>query len=593
MDKDRIHSIYSRISDFLSIKDIDKMEDLHKGDKNKVKIKAPKFLEKFKNKQKRTEKLWGIKPELWLVFILIFALVLRLIFFVGLVCADPQDDGIYMSNVHSIFRGHYNLDRYKGENLLKKHLANPAETFSFRIGLLYPCTLFSLLFGISDFSMTLFSLLCSLGGIVLAFYFGKFIFNRNVGLIAAFLLSFFPLDVMYATRIAVDVPLAFFVLLSLYLFLTGRDRYKDKYKFTYRTYSINKGSMYLFLSGLTLGIGYLVKPMAIILIGFYFIYVLYDLLRKRPIKIFFYIILGFLIILTIEGTYYYLQTGHFFLHKEIVTRAYLFKYEVENVRVIDITDQIRISYTDGYPFYYSDILLNKWHHRPNVNYFGYFPYFVILSILYLLIKRIKEAYVLIFLVLFLFLYLEFGTAYIHFNFEDSPIVNYLMLFKNPRFLTLLIVPSLIILAYPLTKTKKIFSIIIICFLFITSIHHINESRNFFLSNVRDMKEAVSFLKEQPQKEIYCDYLCAGILQYYFGFKRDGYIQNIGTIKNPDQIKDSFVLVGGVRGEVNTAYVMSITPDFAKNPPKNWILVKEIPGKIDGFRQNNAKIYYVP
>ena len=49
------------------------------------------------------------------------------------------------------------------------------------------------------------------------FYFGKLLFNEKIGLIASFLLSFFPLDIVYATKLNSDLPSSFFMALGVYL----------------------------------------------------------------------------------------------------------------------------------------------------------------------------------------------------------------------------------------------------------------------------------------------------------------------------------------------------------------------------------------
>ena len=66
------------------------------------------------------------------------------------------------------------------------------------------------------------------------------------------------------------------------------------------------------------------------------------------------------------------------------------------------------------------------------------------------------------------------------------------------------------------------------------------------------------------------------------------------------IKNSYIILGGSRGlEVDSNYVLSIIPEFAKNAtinedyvPKNWELVKEIKGNISPVRQYNLKVYFI-
>jgi 4-amino-4-deoxy-L-arabinose transferase-like glycosyltransferase len=55
------------------------------------------------------------------------------------------------------------------------------------------------IFGGAEWVLSLYSLLCSLGGVVLAFLLGTKIWTARHGLLAALLLALLPLDVSYAT----------------------------------------------------------------------------------------------------------------------------------------------------------------------------------------------------------------------------------------------------------------------------------------------------------------------------------------------------------------------------------------------------------
>ena len=77
------------------------------------------------------------------------------------------------------------------------------------------------LFGCSEASLTLYSLLCSLAGVAMALVLGRFLFDTRHGLIAASLLVIMPLDVFYATRAFADEAVGFWSILAYYLFLSG------------------------------------------------------------------------------------------------------------------------------------------------------------------------------------------------------------------------------------------------------------------------------------------------------------------------------------------------------------------------------------
>ena len=104
-----------------------------------------------------------------------------------------------------------------------------------------------------------------------------------------------------------------------------------------------------------------------------------------------------------------------------------------------------------------------------------------------------------------------------------------------------------------------------------------------------------FLQNQPQTDIYCDYLCVGMLQYYLGFKRDNYVKNINTLRNPNSITDAFIVDGGSRGELHWTVVENLRPEFLDHPPENWKIVKRIPNarKILDSKHRDITIYYAP
>jgi len=130
------------------------------------------------------QKLFG-KTYTLLLLIVIFGLVLRLIFFSGMGISDSL---VYSKTAHDINEGR-GID------------PDSTLTLSTRLGLILPTALSYRLFGINDFSSVIFVLITSIASIILIFYFGKLLFNEKMGLMAAFLLSFFPLNIVHATKL--------------------------------------------------------------------------------------------------------------------------------------------------------------------------------------------------------------------------------------------------------------------------------------------------------------------------------------------------------------------------------------------------------
>ena len=155
------------------------------------------------------------KTKLLLLAVLAFGLIIRLIFFNGM---GTSDDLWYSQIANRFSNGDFTIE--------------PNQINS-RIGLLLPVSFFYSIFGVNDFSSIFFSLLVSLAGIVLIFFFGKLLFNEKTGLVAAFLISFFPLDVLYSTRLLSDLPSAFFAALSVFLFLKAEKNGKKNIHWLY------------------------------------------------------------------------------------------------------------------------------------------------------------------------------------------------------------------------------------------------------------------------------------------------------------------------------------------------------------------------
>ncbi len=124
-----------------------------------------------------------------------------------------------------------------------------------RYGMLLPIAFMYMIFGVSDFSSFAFQFFISIVQIILIYFFGKELFNSNVGILAAFLLAIFPLDVNNATILEADLALSFFSLVSI-LFLY---------------FAIKKErSILYFLSGLFFAIALNTKIFAVLLLPLYF-----------------------------------------------------------------------------------------------------------------------------------------------------------------------------------------------------------------------------------------------------------------------------------------------------------------------------------
>jgi len=359
-----------------------------------------------------------INHRILLIFILLFGIALRLIFFSGYV---EGDDKHYMTYAYKLSRGEF---------------IPTNNHWAVCLGLILPTAIFFHLFGINEVSLVLFPLLCSTASIILIYFIGKMLFNTQVGLLSAFFISFFPLDVIYSSHLFPTIPLAFFIALSIFLFLKGEEKEKK---------------IYYLLSGIFIGISYLIHITGCYIGLFFVIYILYK--RKFRISHLIFFSIGILLIFSMELIFYYIQTNDM-----------LFRYSVLNK---EINPQMKFS--EGF----FDIITSttyrgvNWLIEPIVlltteQEFGFFYYFILPIIGYFLFKREKKTNILLMWILTILLYTIYGS--ISFS-------HYQPLRRLPRYLSPITIPSLLILSYFLIHkiNKKLYSIILVLFLFLTSI----------------------------------------------------------------------------------------------------------------------------
>ncbi|MFH1479452.1 MAG: glycosyltransferase family 39 protein [Candidatus Omnitrophota bacterium] len=319
------------------------------------------------------------------IVVLFLAFIVRLIFFVGL---SVGDEFAYAQHAYNLSIGEFSVDN--------------GDWYSFRCAIFGPVSLFFDLFGVTDHTAVIWPLLCSLLSVLLIFAFARALFDIEAAFLASLVLAIFPLDAMYATHLMPDTIMPLFLGLSIYLFLKG-DRSH-----------INKNSyLYFIFSGIALGIGYLTRDIAVIFFLLFFIaYIFY----KRGVRPkYFIIFLVFFLIVLIECIFYYVIKDDFFLRWHTV-----------------------------YGFYSNQKLPNNFLYYPKamffpMGYFGIFYYFAAGSLVYsFFTKKIKDIAIILFWFFSIFLYLEFGTM----NLD-----RFLPIFKEVRFLSVLTMPAVLLIAH--------------------------------------------------------------------------------------------------------------------------------------------------
>jgi 4-amino-4-deoxy-L-arabinose transferase-like glycosyltransferase len=347
------------------------------------------------------------------------------------------------------------------------------------------------------------------------------------------------------------MPSAFFVSLGVYLFLHSELKLNPQLK----------SKLFYVLSGISIGIGYLIRESALLIGLFFLVYAAYFLFFKRQIKTeHFLVAAGVLLIITFEIFIFYKLTGN-----------PLYKYT-------EVQDYLLRAYRDKYSNFGRDILPQGLFHYPYMiltsPLISHFYILVIIAAAYFIFTKSKlikkEGNKLALMWFFpILLYLSFGSA---------SFFHYLPFKAEPRYLSIITMPAILLLAGFLTDknaiTKRVKAFVIIALLFssLTSIY-LNKDRNV-LVNLRGI---YSYLEKSNYKEIYIDRRSLQALDYI-----SGYDNKMGIKEYPDDFKDfrgKYIIINNMM----IRNLKAVGEDFPKeisSPPREWITLKEIGNKYE-------------
>lgn len=471
-----------------------------------------------------------------LAAIIILGLILRWYFFAGVGTSDD------------LLNTKYSYDISKNVFPTTENQANS------RIGLLIPVSVIYKIFGINDYTSTALILLTSLGGILLIYFFGKSFFNAKIGLLAAFLLAIFPLDVIYSTRFLSDLPSAFFSSLAIYIFLKCEKMQNNNYK---------KYALYLFC-GILMGISFSIREMAVLAILFFLVYTLYNRKFKPHYLL---VAAGFLLIIFAEMVFFYLHTGNPFYRFNSLNNYYIDAVLYHNFYG-------RLSFPKfflAWPYViFGSIQL------------GYFYAFISLAIVYWAFNRKTETDYMIIWFLSVLLYLNFGT---------SSASRYIPFLAVARYLSYITIPGILLLSAFLMEKKgiikKYFMPFCLIFLLFTSIGAV------YLDNSRytptNLREIYSFMKTTTgNKAVYTDSRSKLVLEYLSGYNEN---LNVASFESSPQsmknVRDAYIIINNeaIKNREIAGDNITFINDIRKMSD-SWTQVKEI-----GTKDNNALIYY--
>jgi 4-amino-4-deoxy-L-arabinose transferase-like glycosyltransferase len=333
-----------------------------------------------------------IAPTAALIFILGVAAALRVFFFTGY---HGQDDIHYIRRAFELSQGGF---------------TPPASHWATRIGLVGPTALFYRAFGVSPLTTNAFPFLCSLLSVVAAFVLGRRLYDARSGLIAAFLVAIFPMDVIFASMLFPTEPVVLFSGVGLGCFvLAERER---------------KPGLYL-AGGLSLGLAGVAHEAALMILA---IYPVYAFVVARPARAHLWVVVGIALAFGIDPLIHGLMGDPW-------------------VRISAALAHVETDWDTGPDLSYRGANL-AWIGEPLVRLFvertfGLFPWLIAPAVAFRLWKPVDGSdRALAFIIAAGFLWLAYGTL--------SPI-RYAPLARVPRFFAPLVLPAMWLLGHELAE----------------------------------------------------------------------------------------------------------------------------------------------
>ena len=520
----------------------------------------------------------------WLALIVLFALVVRLWFFVGISYAMDQDEGIYLDLARSAMNGTYRVDF---TNRPADYLPNPAEAFQFRYPMIFiPGALFKVV-GVNEGTAVAFALACSLGMVVLSYRIARCFTDDKEALLAALCFAICPLDILYNTRLMPDVPLAFFFWLAVYLFVRAdREPGRDGFRPTW-----GRDGRFV-AAGLAIGMCYFIKLSTVFIGGVMAVYLVMEWRFRWRYGL---VALGFLLMLCAEGFYYAAHGEPFLLNMQINTRVFTQKFMAEN--------PLKLALVPGVFNFWLIDPLQTWYYgreivaslnplRPSL--LGGFWTVGLVSLPVMVWRRDRWVWIAGAWFAALYLMLEFTPVRLSFN-EHGAWINHFLVSQRLRYMTVACVPAAILCAYLIMCMRVVWlRAALMLFLMGTSFFSVRYHRDWHRAGMAALNQAADMLEGLPRRPVYSDHMATGHLYFRSGYTDREYLRQIDEM--PEILRDCYVIVGGARGMDMSGIVISRFKDeILKRRDETWIQIAVIPDPARKYydEYEDLVIYRVP
>ncbi|MGC9205354.1 MAG: ArnT family glycosyltransferase [Candidatus Micrarchaeia archaeon] len=371
-------------------------------------------MEKGKTRAKRRASK-ASRPHSKIIYLMLLA---TLAIFAAYLVTHPMAPSFYDDDTTYEMLAHFYLEGSFTQN---------AYPYTTRLLQIIPLALSYDLLGQNLLSNAMWDIVSSLLLVLITFYIGKVLYNEYAGYLAALIVCVFPVTFYLSASGNETIPMAMFASLAILSFIEGY--YKNS-------------SKWYFISGISIVAAFLTDPLGALIGVTIFVYMLLLFLYKKFSKntriISFksmHVFTGIAVAILLLLIYNYFTSGNPF-----------------------ITFDITLGFASGPLFippsvptpYYALLLSPFLGSISGIN-IGYTLYILIIAVPYLIIKKVKQAYLPIFWFGFILIYLWIGPMYI----SIAPL-GYSGIPHVWRFFTLLAAPAAIIIAIFLVKLNELY-----------------------------------------------------------------------------------------------------------------------------------------
>lgn len=485
--------------------------------------------------------------------IVILSLCVRLYYDAGPVY-QLGDEGIYLNILSQaiILHSHQSFSMYANANFSDplQGIFNPANIFKFYAGFIYPEVLFLKVAGYSAANVIYYVMMNSLVEAVFLFLILELVAGRRAAAIGSLLLALLPLDVVLSVRVVPVIPMVALLMIAFYLFLRKEKSTSRKSR---RSLS--------FFAGAFVGLAYLVHPEGIILLPVLVLYSVFKGLRNRKdllpeAESLGLVLLGAFVAFSITGTFYFINSGNFFLYPQVDHNAFLYQSATQNHGNFTIGQAAILSYTTGTPYNYVSILLRTgltagiFSVEHNFFYFSILGYLAIAFGIFLAVspegKRER-----LFACMFVLYLVALSVLPTSISRNQQGELVFLMVNSDAIYSSIMILPIVAIVAIGIDRLissgnrgLRIFAVILIVGCVAVSIMQLNYDSTMYRNSMQTVNDFVRYVSLHSGATFYAQPSFAQEALDISGYKYD--IRPLFDCNNPGLVKQShgYLALGG-------------------------------------------------